>query len=112
MKRLMNFGLDLRPSLSRPTGAGAYVLGLARHLPETASADRFYFFSASLKDRYPLNNWPSNVTLVDRRIPVSGLNLAWNRLGWPPLDQLVGALLAGARAPVLEEPRAPPAGAR
>src|SRR5260221_10066073 len=99
MRWFMNFGLDLRPSLSQPTGAGAYVLGLARHLPERAPADRFYFFSASLRDRYPVNHWPSNVTLVDRRIPVRGLNLAWSWLGWPPLDQLVGAPLDLVHSP-------------
>jgi glycosyltransferase involved in cell wall biosynthesis len=99
MRWFMNFGLDLRPSLSKPTGAGAYVLGLARHLPERAPADRFYFFSSSLRERYPENHWPSNVTLVDRRIPVAGLNVAWNRLGWPPLDQLVGAPLDLVHSP-------------
>ncbi|PYQ23787.1 MAG: hypothetical protein DMF79_03050 [Acidobacteria bacterium] len=93
MKRLMNFGLDLRPALARPTGAGAYVLALAQCLPGLAPSDRFYFFSASLKDRYPRDSWPTNVTLVDRRIPVRGLNLAWNRFGWPPLDRLVRAPL-------------------
>ena len=89
----MNFGLDLRPSLTRPTGAGAYVLALAQCLPGLAPSDRFYYFSASLRERYPRDHWPANVTLVDRRIPVRGLNLAWNRLGWPPLDRLVGAPL-------------------
>jgi glycosyltransferase involved in cell wall biosynthesis len=99
MRWFMNFGLDIRPSLSLPTGAGAYVLGVARHLPERAPADRFYFFSASFRDRYPANDWPSNVTMVDRRIPVNGLNMAWNRLGWPPLDKLVGAPLDLVHSP-------------
>jgi glycosyltransferase involved in cell wall biosynthesis len=86
----MNFGLDLRPSLTRPTGVGAYVLALAQRLPAVAPQDRFFLFSASLRDRYPVLSWPENATLVDRRLPVRGLNLAWNRLEWPPLDMLVG----------------------
>jgi len=95
----MNFGLDVRPSLSRPTGVGTYVLGLVDRLPAQAADDRFYFFSASIKQRYPPRPWPANVTLVDRRLPVRGLNLAWNRLGWPPLDRLVGAPLDLVHSP-------------
>jgi glycosyltransferase involved in cell wall biosynthesis len=95
----MNFGLDLRPSLRRPTGIGAYVRALARRLPELAPAERFIFFSASLRDRYPATRWPANATLVDRRLPVRVLNLAWNRLGWPPLDRLVGARLDLVHSP-------------
>jgi len=95
----MNFGLDLRPSLSRPTGVGAYVMGLARRLPGLAPEDRFRFFSASLQERYPDRDWPRNVTMVDRRLPVRALNLAWNRLEWPPLDSLVGADLDLVHSP-------------
>ena len=36
---------------------------------------------------------------VDRRLPVRGLNLAWNRLGWPPLDRLVGDTLHLTHSP-------------
>jgi glycosyltransferase involved in cell wall biosynthesis len=89
----MNFGLDLRPSLSRPTGVGAYALALAKRLPSLAKEDRFVYFSASVKERYPSSTWPANVTLVDRRLPVRALNFAWNRLGWPALDRLVGVPL-------------------
>jgi glycosyltransferase involved in cell wall biosynthesis len=99
MSRSMNFGLDVRPSLLRPTGTGTYVLNLARRLPLLAPADRFYFFSASFRDRYPANGWPPNATLVDRRLPVRALNLAWNRLGWPPLDRLVRAPLDLVHSP-------------
>jgi len=95
----MHFGLDLRPSLSQPTGVGTYVLGLAERLPAMAPDDRFHFFSASMKDRYPSRSWPCNVHLVDRRLPVMALNLAWNRLGWPPLDRLVGASLDLVHSP-------------
>ncbi len=95
----MHFGLDVRPSLSRPTGVGTYVLGLLERLPRLAPEDQFIFFSASLKERYPPGNWPGNVRLVDRRLPVQALNLAWNRLGWPPLDRLVGAPLDLVHSP-------------
>jgi glycosyltransferase involved in cell wall biosynthesis len=95
----MDFGLDVRPSLSRPTGVGTYVLGLAERLPYLAPDDRFHFFSASIKERYPRRGWAGNVRLVDRRLPVHGLNAAWNRLGWPPLDRLVGASLDLVHSP-------------
>jgi glycosyltransferase involved in cell wall biosynthesis len=95
----MHFGLDVRPSLTRPTGVGTYVLGLLERLPRLAPEDRFTYFSASLKERYPAGHWPGNVRLVDRRLPVRGLNLAWNRLGWPPLDRLVGAPLDLVHSP-------------
>jgi len=88
-----SFGLDLRPALKRPTGVGAYVLALARRLPDLAPDDRFYYFSASLRDRYPASEWPKNVTLADKPIPVQALNYTWNRLGFPALDRLVGASL-------------------
>ena len=95
----MHFGLDVRPALTRPTGVGTYVLGLLERLPRLAPEDRFSYFSASLRDRYPEGRWPGNVRLVDRRLPVRGLNLAWNRLGWPPLDRLVGARLDLVHSP-------------
>lgn len=95
----MNIGIDLRPSLIRPTGVGAYVFSLAKRLPGLAPDDRFYLFSASLRDRYPLRIWPANATLVDRRLPVRALNFAWNRLGGPALDHLVGAPLDLVHSP-------------
>lgn len=99
MRHSMNVGVDLRPSLARPTGAGLYILNLARRLPAVAPDLHFYYFSASLKDRYPHRDWPANVTLVDRRIPVRLLNYAWNRWGWPPLDSFVGAGLDLVHSP-------------
>jgi glycosyltransferase involved in cell wall biosynthesis len=95
----MDFGLDVRPTLSRPTGVGTYVLALAERLPGLAPDDRFHFFSASIKERYPARAWAPNVRLVDRRLPVHGLNAAWNRVGWPPLDRLVGASLDLVHSP-------------
>jgi glycosyltransferase involved in cell wall biosynthesis len=95
----MRVGLDLRPSLARPTGVGSYVLALAQRLPALAPDDRFFYFSASLRDRYPQKAWPKNVTLVDRRLPVKALNLAWNRLEWPSMDRLVGSHLDLVHSP-------------
>lgn len=95
----MNFGLDLRPSLSRPTGVGSYVLALARRLPVRAPQHRFYYFSASLRERYAALSWPENVVLVDRRLPVKALNYLWNRAGWPSMDVLVGATLDLVHSP-------------
>src|SRR5688572_29672749 len=95
----MNIGLDLRPSLARPTGVGSYVLALARRLPALAPEDRFFLFSASLRHRYPEREWPANAKLVDRRLPVRLLNYAWHRAQWPPLDRLVGAPLDLTHSP-------------
>jgi alpha-1,3-rhamnosyl/mannosyltransferase len=89
----MHFGLDLRPALLKPTGVGRYAVSLASRLPARAPDDRFTFFSSSFKDRFPPLDLPPNAVLVDRRWPVKLLNLAWNRLGWPPLDTLVGESL-------------------
>jgi glycosyltransferase involved in cell wall biosynthesis len=95
----MNFGLDLRPSLLRPTGVGSYVLALATRLPALAPQDRFFFFSASIRDRYPERKWPPNVKLVDRRLPVRLMNLLWNRRQWPPMDYLVRGSLDLVHSP-------------
>jgi len=95
----MNFGVDLRPSLLRPTGVGAYILALAERLPGLAPEDRFFLFSSSFRHRYPSRSWPANASLVDRRIPVRPLNFCWNRLGLPALDHLVGARLDLVHSP-------------
>jgi len=95
----MNVGFDIRPSLAKPTGVGAYCLALARRMPQAAPDDRFFFFSASLRDRYPKLDWPANAKLVDRPLPVRALNFAWNRLGWPALDRLVGSTLDLVHSP-------------
>jgi glycosyltransferase involved in cell wall biosynthesis len=95
----MEFGLDVRPSLSRPTGVGTYVLNLVDRLPALAPEDRFTYFSASLKERYPERAWPANARLVDRRIPVRALTAAWHRFGWPPIDRLVDRTLDLVHSP-------------
>jgi glycosyltransferase involved in cell wall biosynthesis len=89
----VNFAFDLRPALLKPTGVGSYVMALAQRMPALAPEHQFYFFSASLRDRYPVRAWPGNVHLADKRLPVRVLNLTWNRLEAPALDRLVGAPL-------------------
>ncbi len=95
----MRIALDLRPSLSKPTGVGAYVLALAQRLPMAAPDDEFVYFSASVRERYPRLTWPGNARLVDRRLPVRALNFSWNRWGRPPLDLLVGSPLDLVHSP-------------
>jgi len=95
----MHIGLDLRPALKRPTGVGSYVRALALRLPRDGPQHRFFFFSASLRDRFAESDWPQNVSLTDWRLPVRALNLTWNRLNWPKLDSLVGARLDLAHSP-------------
>lgn len=93
MIRRVNLAFDLRPALLRPTGVGSYVTALAQRMPALAPEHQFYYFSASLRDRYPVRSWPPNVHLADRRLPVRALNLAWNRVEAPALDRLVRANL-------------------
>jgi glycosyltransferase involved in cell wall biosynthesis len=95
----VRIGLDLRPALSRPTGVGSYVQALAERLPSVSRDDELFFFSASWRERFPAHHRAPNVHLVDRRLPVRLLNLAWNRLGWPPLDRLVGSRLDLVHSP-------------
>lgn len=86
----MRILLDYRPALRQRTGVGEYVHELARALARTArTGESLLLFSASWKDR--LREAPApGLALVDRRIPVSLLNFAWHRLGWPPAETLAG----------------------
>ncbi len=86
----LKVALDVRPALSRPTGVGVYVGALAEALPRMDPQSRFTLFSSSLRERWPAARRLANVEVVDRRIPVRALNLAWNRLSWPPIEMLCG----------------------
>ena len=66
----MNIGLDLRPSLPRPTGVGAYVLALAQRLPRARPAGPLLLLLGLAPRPLPAAApGPPNVTLVDRRLP-------------------------------------------
>ena len=89
--------IDYRPALRHRSGAGEYTHQLARALLGAFPAGTsgrlrdLTLFSSSWKDRLP----PPQPDLagagtIDRRVPVKLLNLAWHRLGWPPVDMLAG----------------------
>jgi glycosyltransferase involved in cell wall biosynthesis len=82
--------LDYRPALRHRTGVGEFAHRLAAALAALLPlSDTLTLFSSSWKDRLP----PDAVlgtTIVDARIPVSLLNLAWHRLEWPPVEWLAG----------------------
>jgi glycosyltransferase involved in cell wall biosynthesis len=81
--------IDYRPALRARTGVGEYIHQAARALAQ-AGSEAITLFSSSWKDRLargPASDIP-NARLVDRRIPVSVLNLAWHRLEWPPIEAL------------------------
>ncbi len=85
--------IDYRPALRQRTGVGQYAHEMAAALARTGS-DRVTVFSSSWKDRL-LDDIPPETSPLDVRVPVKLLNLAWHRLGWPPVETF------GARADVV-----------
>jgi glycosyltransferase involved in cell wall biosynthesis len=86
--------IDYRPALRERSGVGEYTYELARALLALGSqggADRaldLVLFSSSWKDRFALPPALAGATAIDRRVPVSLLNFAWHRTGWPSIEQL------------------------
>lgn len=86
--------IDYRPALRERSGVGEYTHELVRALLAAfpaSSGDRpleLMLFSSSWKDRFTLPPEFAGATAIDRRIPVSVLNLAWHRAGWPPAEML------------------------
>lgn len=86
----MRILIDYRPALRQRTGVGEYVHELAGALAEsTSAAETLTLFSSSWKDRLAPGVVPG-VRIIDRRIPVRLLNLAWHRAGWPSIESLTG----------------------
>lgn len=84
----MHAVLDYRPALRERSGVGEYVHELAKHVAAKLRADEsLTLFSASWRDRLDGAAVPGT-GVVDRRIPVRLLNLAWHRLEWPPVETL------------------------
>jgi len=88
--------IDYRPALRERSGVGEYTHQLVRALlasyPPDASARKraWVLVWSSWKDRLAPAAELAGATIVDRRIPVRLLNLAWHRLGWPPAETLAG----------------------
>jgi glycosyltransferase involved in cell wall biosynthesis len=82
--------IDYRPALRERTGVGEYVHQLARAL--AGGSDELTLFTSSWKDRpaFASVGELGGSRIVDRRIPVRLLTLAWHRLGWPPVESLCG----------------------
>jgi glycosyltransferase involved in cell wall biosynthesis len=84
--------IDYRSALRSRSGAGEYTHRLVAALSAMRLADplELTIFSSSWKDRLALDGELAGVKTVDRRIPVSLLNLAWHRLEWPLAESIAG----------------------
>ncbi len=79
--------LDYRSALRQRTGVGEYAHQLGAALCRVQTGPEVTLFSSSWKDRLPADALAGAATL-DARVPVSLLNFAWHRLGWPPIESL------------------------
>jgi glycosyltransferase involved in cell wall biosynthesis len=98
--------LDYRPALRERSGVGEYVHEIAAALVRRLdSTDALTLFSSSWKDR--LEPRIPGARIVDARVPVRLLNLAWHRLGWPPVERFAGPIdIAHSSHPLLMPARA------
>jgi len=92
-------GIDFRPALSRATGVGRYFQGLVAGLQGIDRENRYVLFSSSFKERPRPEERPSNFRMVDRRVPVSLLNVLWHRFQFPSFDWLAGSEIDVAHSP-------------
>ena len=86
--------IDYRPALRERSGSGEYTHQLAKALlaafpPGAPSRGlELTLFSSSWKDRFARPPDLASAAVVDRRVPVSVLNFAWHRLGWPAAETI------------------------
>ena len=97
--------IDYRAALRERSGVGEYAHQLALALLKSRASQRttatgidVTLFTSSWKDRLQADAGLRDAAVVDRRIPVRLLNLAWHRLGWPPAEALTGTF---ARADIV-----------
>ena len=87
----MRILVDYRAALRARTGVGEYIHELVRAYSAASPGDDVILFSSSWKDRPdPALAGALGARVVDRRIPVSVLNLLWHRASWPPVESLAG----------------------
>ena len=87
----MRVVIDYRPALRERSGVGEYTHQLATALLARGDpALELTIFSSSWKDRLVRSPELDGAHAVDRRVPVTVLNLSWHRLGWPPIESLAG----------------------
>ena len=97
----MRIVVDYRPALRARTGVGEYIHQVVKALAEADHRDHVTLFSSSWADRLAPNLAAElpRVRLIDRRIPVRALNLAWHRFGWPPVEAVAGGRYDVAHSP-------------
>ncbi len=104
----MRILLDYRPALKARSGVGEWVhelslaiLALASSQPGAYGSIELTLFTSSWKDRPTAAALEelSGARFIDRRVPVSILNLGWNRLGWPMVESLAGQAFDVVLAP-------------
>ena len=101
--------LDYRPALRQRTGVGQYVHELASALQrQLHRGETLVLFSSSWKDRLRPGAIPG-AGIVDKRIPVRLLNLAWHRLSSPTVERLAGRIDVAQSAHPLLIPARPEA---
>ena len=84
----MRILVDYRPALRARTGVGEYIRQIVGAYT-AAHRDEVTVFTSSWKDRpAPGIAAELGVRVVDRRVPVTLLNLLWHRFEWPPIEWL------------------------
>jgi glycosyltransferase involved in cell wall biosynthesis len=93
--------VDYRPALRARTGVGEYIHQTIRAMAQAKTGDALTLFSTSWKDRPgpDIARELPTVRVVDRRIPVSALNFAWHRFGWPSIEAMAGGTYDVAHSP-------------
>jgi alpha-1,3-rhamnosyl/mannosyltransferase len=88
--------VDYRAALRERSGVGEYTHQLVAALLRRSNPNGgsggldLWLFSSSWKDRLVLDADLTAAHAIDRRVPVSVLNFAWHRLGWPPAELIAG----------------------